>query len=129
MATTQILSNAVNTVANTRQVLFTAGTSPVVIDSFTAANTSGVNASYKAYIISTSTVQPQIPFEIVVWGKNKPGIGIVVAQRAAVDPAGVEPGGERHCRRRAIVPFVLAAGMKVEFRLSAKQGGDLGRSG
>ena len=77
MATTQILSNAVNTAANTRQVLFTAGTSPVVIDSFTASNTSGVNASYKAYIISTSTIQPQIPFEIVVWGKNKPGIGIV----------------------------------------------------
>lgn len=77
MATTQILSNAVNTVANTRQELFKAGTSPVVIESFTAANTSGVNASYKAYIVSTSTIQPQIPFEIVVWGRNDLGIGLV----------------------------------------------------
>lgn len=77
MATTQILSNAVNTVANTVQTLFTAGTSPVVIDSFTAANNSTVNASYKAYIVSTGTEQPQIPFKIVTWGENDLGIGLV----------------------------------------------------
>ncbi len=77
MATTQILSNAVNTVANSPQTLFTAGTSGVVIESFTASNTSAVNASYKAFIVSTATEQPQIPFKIVVWGENDLGIGIV----------------------------------------------------
>ena len=77
MATTQILSNAVNTVANSPQTLFTAGTSGVVIESFTASNTSVVNASYKAFIVSTATEQPQIPFKIVVWGENDLGIGIV----------------------------------------------------
>jgi hypothetical protein len=86
MATTQILSNAVNTVANTPQTLFTAGTSGVVIESFTASNTSNVDASYRAFIVSTGVEQPQIPFEIVVWGRNKLGIGIV----NQIIPAGAE---------------------------------------
>lgn len=77
MATTQILSNTANTVANSPQTLFTAGTAGVVIESFTASNTSVVNASYKAFIVSTDTEQPQIPFKIVVWGENDLGIGIV----------------------------------------------------
>ena len=77
MATTQILSNAVNTVADTPQTLFTAGNSGIVIESFTASNTSSVNASYKAFIVSTATEQPQIPFQIVVWGENDLGIGLV----------------------------------------------------
>lgn len=86
MATTQILSNAVNTAANTVQTLFTAGTSGVVIESFTASNTSAVDASYKAYIVSTGTEQPQVPFKIVVWGRNDLGIGLV----NQIIPAGAE---------------------------------------
>lgn len=78
MATSQILSNSVNTIANTVQTLFTAGTSPVVIDSFTAANNSTVNASYKAYIVAANGVQePLRPFKVVVWGELDLGIGVV----------------------------------------------------
>jgi hypothetical protein len=78
MATKQILSNAVNTIANSAQSLFTAGQNGVVIESFTAANNSLVNASYKAYIVGQNlTQQPQIPFKIVTWGENDLGIGII----------------------------------------------------
>jgi len=86
MATTQILSNAVNTAVDTIQTLYTAGTSAIIIDSFTAANTSSVNASYKAYIVSTSTIEPVIPFKVVVWGENDLGIGLV----NQIIPAGAE---------------------------------------
>lgn len=57
--------------------MFTAGSKGVVIESFTACNTSGVDASYKGYIVSTSTEKPQIPFRMVVWGHSDLGIGIV----------------------------------------------------
>ena len=78
MAATQILSNAVNTTIDTPEILFTAGTKGVIIESFTAANNAGVNASYKAYIVEQDgTQQPQIPFKIVVWGENDLGIGVV----------------------------------------------------
>ena len=77
MATAQILANVTNTVIDTPQTLFTAGSRGVVIESFTAANNSIVNASYKAFIVSTDTEQPQRPFKIVVWGEVDLGIGIV----------------------------------------------------
>ena len=75
----QIVQNRANTIADTRQVFFTAplGGNGTQINSVTASNNSTVSASYKAYIVSTSTVQPQIPFEIVVWGRNDLGIGLV----------------------------------------------------
>ena len=77
MATLQLISNAANTVIDTPEIFFTAGTRGVIIDSFTASNTSTVNASYKAYIVSTATEEPQIPFKIVVWSEIDLGIGIV----------------------------------------------------
>ena len=78
MAAQQILSNAVNITIDTPEALFIAGAKGVVIESFTAANNSSVNASYKAYIVEPSgTEQPQIPFKIVVWGDNDLGIGLV----------------------------------------------------
>lgn len=77
MATAQILANVTNTIVDTPQTLFTAGSRGVVIESFTAANNSTVDASYKAYIVSTDTEQPQRPFKIVVWGEIDQGIGIV----------------------------------------------------
>tara|TARA_R110002124_G_scaffold261466_1_gene427370 strand:+ start:881 stop:1204 length:324 start_codon:yes stop_codon:yes gene_type:complete len=78
MATKQIASNAVNTIINTPETIFTAGINSVIIEAFTAANNSGINASYKAYIVEQDgTQQPQIPFNIVVWGRSDLGIGIV----------------------------------------------------
>ena len=76
MATIQIASNFKNTLIDTVQTVFTASSKAVVIESFTAANNSAVNASYKAYIVSTTEEQPQIPFQIVVWGEIDLGIGI-----------------------------------------------------
>lgn len=77
--TLQLVDNFTNSVINTAQQVFTAASNTsYVIDSFTASNTSGVNASYKAYIkSSTGVLSPQIPFKIVVWGENDLGIGIV----------------------------------------------------
>lgn len=79
MATLQIIDNLTISATDTPQSLYTASTrKSVVIEAFTAANNSSVNASYKAYIVSASgTVQPQIPFKVVVWGENDLGIGIV----------------------------------------------------
>lgn len=79
MATLQIVDNGVNTIADTVQEFYTspAGQS-TLIESFTASNTSQVNASYTAYIQSPGGVlQAQIPFRVVVWGENDLGIGIV----------------------------------------------------
>lgn len=86
MATIQITHNAVNTIVDTPQTLFTAGTRGVVIDSVTVANTSTVNASYKAYIVSGGIEEPQIPFKVVVWGEIDTGRGIV----GQLIPAGAE---------------------------------------
>ena len=78
MATIQLSNNFVNNAVNLPEPAFTAGAKGVVIEAFTAANTSAVNASFKAYIKTASgLLQPQIPFQIVVWGNNDVGIGIV----------------------------------------------------
>ena len=75
----QLVSNFVNAAVDSPQVIYAAPSgSDVTIDSFTAANSSGVNASYRAYISSDiETLTPQIPFKVVVWGTNDLGIGIV----------------------------------------------------
>ena len=79
MATIQIINNLTISIVDTIQTLYTAPIGQdVVIESFTASNTSGVNASYKAFIkSSTGAEQPQIPFKIVVWGENDLGIGVI----------------------------------------------------
>lgn len=79
MTTKQIADNFANSAIDTRQIVYTAtGAKGIVIDSFTAANNSSVNASYKAYIVSDGgAVQPQRPFKVVVWGEIDLGVGIV----------------------------------------------------
>lgn len=79
MASSQIVDNFLNTLIDTVQVAFTTPNGQsVVIDSFTATNNSTVNASFKAYIKSSSGVlTPIIPMKIIVWGENDLGIGIV----------------------------------------------------
>ena len=79
MATKQLIDNFLNSSVGTVEVAFTAPLrSSVAIDSFTVANNSNVNASYKAYIkSSTGILSPQVPFKVVVWGENDLGIGIV----------------------------------------------------
>ncbi len=73
-----LANNFVNSAVDTAQAIVSP-TKDTVIDSFTVSNTSGVNASYKAYIIQDgqSATNPQIPFKIVVWGENDLGIGVV----------------------------------------------------
>jgi len=72
--------NFKNTATDSQQTLYAspptgAGTR---IDSFTAANTGGINASYAAYIDNgISDNKPIIPFRIVVWGESDLGIGLV----------------------------------------------------
>ena len=79
MASSQLVDNFLNTFIDTPQVAGTINTvSEIAIDSFTVANNSNVNASYKAYIkSSTGILTPIIPFKVVVWGENDLGIGIV----------------------------------------------------
>ena len=79
MTTLQIASNYSNNITDTVQTVYTSpATNATVIESFTAANNSGVNASYKAYIVSSNGIeQPQVPFKVVVWGESDLGIGIV----------------------------------------------------
>ena len=78
MATIQLSDNFVNNAVNTPEPAFAAGTKGIVIESFTAANNSSVNASYKAYIkTSTGLLKPQVPFTIIVFGENDLGIGVV----------------------------------------------------
>lgn len=78
MTVKNLSTNFANTSTDTPEVVFTA-TNPVKIDAFTVVNNSQVNASFQAYIVPNGeTAQnPQIPFQIVVWGENKLGIGIV----------------------------------------------------
>ena len=78
----QIVDNQTNATADTPDKVYTSPVLPstgTVIDSFTAANTSSVNASYKAYIVNSSglPVNPQRPFKIVVWGEIDLGSGLV----------------------------------------------------
>lgn len=79
MASQQLVDNFLNTFVDTAQVAGSINTvSDIAIDSFTVANNSVVNASYKAYIkSSTGILTPIIPFKVVVWGENDLGIGIV----------------------------------------------------
>ena len=79
MASSQIVDNFLNTIVDTPQVAFTAtATTSIAIEAFTAANNSTVNASFKAYIQAPSgLLVPLIPFQIVVWGENTLGIGVV----------------------------------------------------
>ena len=87
MATLQIVDNFSNSIANTVQTTYTAKPiKSVVIESFTVTNNSGVNASYKAYIVSNGGNElPIRPFKIVVWGELDLGIGIV---GQAIPPGG-----------------------------------------
>lgn len=77
----QLIDNKANTIANTIQTLFNAPDTGngVIIDAFTASNTSSANASYKAYITSASgtIANPQQPFQVVVWGRKDLGSGLV----------------------------------------------------
>ena len=79
MSVIQIVSNYAVPSIDVVTTVYTAPTTKnIVIESFTAANNSSVNASYKAYIVSAGgTVQPQRPFKPVVWGESDLGIGIV----------------------------------------------------
>ena len=75
-----ILANSfVNTIVDTPQVVYTAPSSgSTTISSFTVANNSTVNASYKAYITDSITTDKKIiPFKVVVWGENDLGLGLV----------------------------------------------------
>lgn len=78
MTIKSISVNFSNTVIDTPQIVFTAS-KDTKIDAFTATNNSSVNASYQAYIVpnGASANTPIIPFEIVVWGENKLGLGLV----------------------------------------------------
>jgi len=78
MASLQLSDNFVNNAVDTVEPIFTADTKGIVIESFTAANNSAVNASYKAYIKTPNgDLFPQRPFKIVVWGESDLGIGRV----------------------------------------------------
>ena len=79
MTIKQLTDNYLNTVIDTPQAAYSAPVDQdVVIDAFTVTNNSVVNASYKAYIkSSTGVLSPIIPFKVVVWGENDLGVGIV----------------------------------------------------
>ena len=77
MATKQIVDNFSNTVADTIQSANSVSAKNIVIEAFTAVNNSSVNASYKAYIVTSSgVVKPIRPFKVVVWGELDLGVGI-----------------------------------------------------
>ena len=77
MATKQIVDNFSNTIPDTTQEAYSA-TKETVIEAFTAVNNSGVNASYKAYIVSPGgTEKPIRPLKVVTWGEHDLGVGIV----------------------------------------------------
>ena len=54
------------------------------------------------------------------------GSALVVAQRAPVEAAHVEPGGRGHRRRGGVVPLVLTAGVGVDVGLAEHHGHGLG---
>ena len=91
----QMVSNEANSSVDTpeRFYLDDGTLSGTIIDAFTASNadsTSGINASYKAYIVDASgdAVNPQISFKIVVWGEKDLGAGVVNQL--------IPPGGSLH---------------------------------
>ena len=76
----RLVNNFVNSIADTVQTAFSSDATGggTRIDSFTASNTSGVNASYSVYIDDgVNPVQAIIKDKIVVWSTNDLGIGIV----------------------------------------------------
>lgn len=77
----QIVSNKTNEASDTLETFYTAPSNldGVRIDSFTAANNSLSNKAYKAYIVDKDgdSINPQIPYRIVVWEEKDLGIGIV----------------------------------------------------
>lgn len=76
----RLVNNFVNISADALQTAYSseAAGSGTRIDSFTASNTSAVNASYSVYIDDgINAVQPIIQDKIVVWGENDLGIGLV----------------------------------------------------
>lgn len=94
----QIVANKANDLLDEIQEFFLASSSGngVVIDAFTASNTSGVNASYKAYITASgATVEnPQKVFQIVVHGEQDLGSGLTNHF--------IPPGGTLHMESSAI---------------------------
>jgi len=79
MTTKQIVDTFSNSSVDAVEVAYTSPeANSVIIEAFTASNTSSIKASYSAYIqTATGDLHPQIPFRIVVWGENDLGIGIV----------------------------------------------------
>jgi hypothetical protein len=77
MATKQIADNFSNTIVDTIQSATLVSEKNMVIEAFTAVNNSSVNASYKAYIVTSSgVVKPIRPFKVVAWGELDLGAGI-----------------------------------------------------
>jgi len=76
-----LVANKVNTQADTPEIIYTspANGNGTLITSFTAANNSTSNKSYKVYIVNkdSSPATPQIPYRIVVWEEVDMGIGVV----------------------------------------------------
>ncbi len=76
----RLVNSFVNTIVDTIQTAYSSSItgSGTRVDSFTAINTSGVNASYSVYINDgINPVEPIIKDKIVVWGTNDLGIGLV----------------------------------------------------
>jgi hypothetical protein len=76
----RLVNNYVNTTVDAQQTAYSSAATGggTRIDSFTASNTSGVNASYSVYIDDgVSAIQAIIKDKIVVWGENDLGIGLV----------------------------------------------------
>ena len=78
MTVIQVASNFSNSSPDTVELVYTAPSDKaIVIEAFTAANTSGVNAAYSCYIQESGGIlQPQVQDKVVVWGLNDLGIGI-----------------------------------------------------
>lgn len=76
----QLADRRTNSVANIAELIYTspATGSGVIIDSFTAANNSTANASYKAYIVPLGELveNPLKPSKVVVWGEIDLGAGV-----------------------------------------------------
>ena len=76
----RLLNNYSNTIIDTIQTAYGSAATGggTRIDSFTASNDSGVNAAYSVYINDgVNPVKAIIKDEIVVWGRNVLGMGLV----------------------------------------------------
>lgn len=76
----QLADRRTNSSSNVPELIYTAPATGngVIIDSFTAANNSAANASYKAYIVPLGeTVEnPLKPSKVVIWGEIDLGAGV-----------------------------------------------------